>query len=382
MLSLGLLVRRSAPLASSALALAVALAACSDSASRAGRAPVAATTESLAATNAPPTDGNPAPCVCGTEPGCPPCPAPTAPVDAADARSERPPSGSTLAFPPAPVVAPQPRTAKPGDGVFVGLDVHRATAATSPIASTTIHPHRTRPDVSVLVVAIDTTRLAMELVAGTDEPEGTKVPRERRTGLVPRDRLPDLVAVTNGAFKRRHGQHGVGIAGEVLWPAIPDGCVFAKSTAGEHLVAPWTHLSARSSELAWWRQSPPCLVENGQKHGDLSNEYRAKRWGGAEDGKKDIRRSAIGVGADPRILYFAIGEWTTAEWLADALVAVGVTAAAELDINYSYTRLALYDHRPDGQLALRPPLLRDLKVPKRDYWSEPADRDFFYLAWR
>jgi hypothetical protein len=291
-------------------------------------------------------------------------------------------SGSTLAFPPAPVVAPQPRTAKPGDGVFVGLDVHRAPAASSPLVATTIHPHRTRPDVSVLVVAIDITRLAIELVAGTDEPEGTKVPRERRTGLVPRERLPELVAVMNGAFKRRHGQHGIGIAGEVLWPAIPDGCVFAKTNAGEHLVAPWARLSARESELAWWRQSPPCLVENGQKHPDLSNEYRAKRWGSAEDGKKDIRRSAIGVGSDPRILYFAIGEWTTAEWLADALVAVGVTAAAELDINYSYTRLALYDHLPDGQLALRPPLLRDLKIPKRDYWSEPADRDFFYLAWR
>jgi hypothetical protein len=280
------------------------------------------------------------------------------------------------------VAPPHERTAREGDGIFRRIGVHRAGESDSPVAITTLHPHPIRRDVSVLVVAFDLTRLEFELVAGTDEPEGTKVPRERRTGLVPRDHVAELVAVVNGAFKRRHGGHGIGIRGEVLWPATSDGCVFARASDGEYRIGTWSALESDAASLAWWRQSPPCLVEGGAKHPDLTNEYRAKKWGGAEDGKKDIRRSAIAIGDDPRVLYFAIGEWVTAAWLTDALASLGTRAAAELDINYSYTRLLVYEHASDGTLSVAPPLLTDLKLPKKAYWSEPADRDFFYVKWR
>jgi hypothetical protein len=319
-------------------------------------------------------------CVCGTEPGCPPCPAPlVAPTTTSAVRGH---ATAPHVFPPAPVPPPHARTAKPGDGVFSRLAVHRASASESPVATTTIHPHPIRRDVSVLVVAFDRSRLDLELVAGTDEPEGTKVPRERRTGLVAPSDLDDLVGVLNGAFKRRHGGHGIGIRGEVLWPATAEGCVFAEANDGTYRIAPWSTLQGEEATLDWWRQSPPCLVAAGVKHPDLSNEYRAKKWGGAEDGKKDIRRSAIAIGPDPGVVYFAIGEWVTAEWLADALVAVGASAVAELDINYSYTKLLFYRHEGAGQLAVEAPLIDDLKLPKKLYWSEPADRDFFYVRWR
>lgn len=315
-------------------------------------------------------------CTCGTEPGCPPCPlpAPSAPPSAARTRT------APARFPPAPITPPFERTAKPGDGVFSPLRIHRAEGEGSPIATTKLHPHKIRGDVSLLLVAVDTSRLDLELVAGTAEPEGTTVPAERRTGLVPASALDALVAVTNGGFKRRHGGHGIGIGDDVLWPASDDGCVLAERADGGYVVAPFRALAGE--RLAWWRQTPPCLVENGAKHPDLANEYRAKKWGGAEDGRKDIRRSAFAIGPDPAVLYFAIGEWVTAEWLADGLVAAGLTHAAELDINYSYTRFIVYEHVSSSELAVRPALLEDLKAPKREYWKEPADRDFFYLRWR
>ncbi len=318
-------------------------------------------------------------CVCGNEVGCPPCAAPSASAPPAD--GARPPAARPAAFPPPPVRPPVERTAATGDGTWKPLPVHRA-ATDPPLARTVIHPHKIRPFVIVEVVAIDTSRLSMELVAGTAEPEGTSVPVERRPGLVPAADRAALVAVTNGGFKKRHGGHGIAIGKDVLLAPTPELCTFAKTSDGGYRVGTWSTLAPTASDLAWYRQTAPCLVEGGAKHADLASEYRAKKWGGAEDGNKEIRRSAIGVGADPAILYFAIGDYVTAEWLADGLVAAGVQAAAQLDINYSYTRFIVYERGPGGEPTATSPLLKDLKAPRREYVTEPSERDFFFLKWR
>jgi hypothetical protein len=219
-------------------------------------------------------------------------------------------------------------------------------------------------------------------VAGTDEPEGTKTPPEKRTGLIPAGDLPKLIAVTNGGFKKRHGDHGIAIGGEVMHPPRPDACTIVATRDGGYRVASWPALEKDAASYRYFRQTPPCLVENGVKNPDLSNEYKAKKWGGAEDGNKEIRRSAMGVSADGGILYFAIGEWVTAEWLSDALVAAGIANAAELDINYSYTRFVMYERGASGELVASSPLLSELKFTQSEYVKKPHARDFFYVKWR
>jgi hypothetical protein len=258
----------------------------------------------------------------------------------------------------------------------------QGAGASSPLAKTRLHPHGIRGDVVMELVAIDTSRLSMELVLGTQEPEGYEAAEPARPGMVPPALLDELVAVTNGGFKKRHGGHGVGVGAIDLVPPSADFCTFARTTTGSYEVGPWTKLAAQRASFAWYRQAAPCLVENGAKHADTTNEYKAKRWGGAEDGRKDIRRSAIGVGRDPAVLYFAIGDWVTSEWLANGLVAAGITTAAQLDINYSYTRFIVYEHRGPGDLVATSPLLQELKAPRKEYWAEASPRDFFFLAWR
>jgi len=317
-------------------------------------------------------------CICGNEPGCPPCPAPSSAPSTAPATAPPKPA----AFPPAAITPPVERTKAPGDGTWTPLPVHKAKGADSPVYRTVIHPHKIRPFVIVEIVAIDVSRLGMELVGGTTEPEGSSAPVEKRPGIVPAADLASLVAVTNGGFKKRHGGHGIAVAGETLLEPKAEFCTFAKTKSGGYRVGTWSGMAAQANDLSWFRQTPPCLVEGGTKNPDLANEYKAKKWGGAEDGNKEIRRSAIGVGPDPGILYFAIGDYTTAEWLADGLAAAGITTAAELDINYSYTRFIVYEHGAEGELKATSPLLKDLKAPRREYWKEASERDFFYLKWR
>lgn len=286
------------------------------------------------------------------------------------------------AFPPPPLVPPVPRTQKPGDGVWSSLAVHGEAGTKSPLVTTLIHPHKIRSDIVVALVAIDLSRVTMELVAGTTDPDGSDVPAERRPGLVPAAALDSLIAVTNGGFMKRHGGYGIGVGADVLLAPRPEGCTFARLTTGGYRIASSSRLAPDPTTLAWFRQTPPCLIEDGTPSAALPHEYQAKRWGGAEDGRKDIRRSAIGLGSDPDVLYFAIGEWVTAEWLTAALVAAGIQHAAELDINYSYTRFIVYQHPPGGELVATSPLLTELKAPRREFWKDPSDRDFFYIRWR
>lgn len=321
-------------------------------------------------------------CVCGTEPGCPPCPAATASANPATSPTPGS-SGPPIVFPPKAIPPIHARTAKPGDGEWTPLTVRGLPAGqTSPLFTTVVRPHPIRNFVVVQLVAIDTTRLDLDLILGTEEPEGTKLPLEKRPGKVAATDLDRLVAVLNGGFKKRHGQHGVGKAGEIAQEPNADGCTFAKLADGTYRVRSHSKLLSLLEGFQFFRQTPPCLVEDGAKNRDTEHELKAKKWGGAEDGNKEIRRSAIGLAEDGRVLYFAIGDYLTASWLADGLVAAGIRDAAELDINYSYTRFILYQPAGNGELTVSSPLLTDLKAPRNEYWREASGRDFFTLLWK
>jgi hypothetical protein len=245
----------------------------------------------------------------------------------------------------------------------------------------TVHPDPYKRFVFALVVAADLRRVSLRLVAGTDEPKNDSVPAERRTGLVPAVDQPDLVAIFNGGFMARHGKHGMAIGADLFVPPKDDTCTIALGKEGSVRIRSWPALQAEQATFAAFRQAPPCLVEQGALHPELPSEFGSRRWGAAEDGKRDVRRSALCLDRSGTVLMYGFGDYITATQLGQAMQRAGGYDCAELDINWSYTRFFLVDH------ATSPPKLgatfvEKLEYSRDSYLSKPYFKDFFYLVRR
>ncbi len=289
---------------------------------------------------------------------------------ASDAPASTPPR---VAFPPPAFEPPVARTAAPGDGTWAPL----ATG----MVKTIVHPHAFKRFLYVAVVAMDLSRLRVRLVAGTHEPESKTVPADHRPGLVPAGDQPRLLAVFNGGFKQKHGGFGMRVGDDEFAPPKPGACTFVLGKDDAARIGPWESVQGAAADAASWRQTPPCLLEAGQPNPDLKNEYKSRKWGMSAEGKTDIRRSAVGVDATGRILYFGLGEWLTAAELARAMQVAGARDAAELDINWSYTRFLMYSPGADAA-ALEPSstLIADVKHARGEYTTKASARDFYYVA--
>jgi hypothetical protein len=180
-----------------------------------------------------------------------------------------------------------------------------------------------------------------------------------------------------------HGGWGMRIGGDVFAPAHDDGCVVAIQEHGGVLVRPWPEIAGRD-DLGAYRQTPPCLVTDGAVHTDLLGPEKPRRWGMSETGGIDIRRSALGVAAGGRTLIYGLGEGITPRAMAEAMRAAGAVDAAELDVNWSYTRFLIYARptSPDAPPDVRETLIPKIKHATGQYVDRPAERDFFYLVRR
>jgi hypothetical protein len=80
------------------------------------------------------------------------------------------------------------------------------------------------------------------------------------------------------------------------------------------------------------------------------------------------------------VLFYGLGEWVTVKALADAMRAVGAVNAAQLDINWSYTRFLFFGRPSPGEpLEVTSTLIPKIKHTRQGYVSNPSERDFFYL---
>jgi len=284
-------------------------------------------------------------------------------------------------FPPAPFEPMFERTAKPEDGTWVPM-ADGAESGTPVMARADIHPHKIKKWVTVTAIAFDLQATELHLVAGTEEPMSNAVPAERRMALVPEDVYPGLLAVFNGGFKARHGNFGMMLDGDEYVPPIDDACAVALFKDGSIRIATWSELAPHVEQMRAWRQTPPCLVEDGVVNERLPSEFRTRKWGAAQGGKRDIRRSAIGFDASGRSLVYVFADWVTASDLAAALKQMGLKSAAQLDINWSYTRFFLFERRADGVPQIRETLIPKLKFNRARYIEKKSYRDFFYVTKR
>ncbi|MBW2527205.1 MAG: phosphodiester glycosidase family protein [Deltaproteobacteria bacterium] len=312
----------------------------------------------------------------------------TAPTEAASApplpaSADAPaatPSPSAGFFP-EPFEPPYPEVAAAADGIWVPVPDLERRSAPVVIYKTMVHPDRRRSFAVLAVMALDLAAFELHLAAGTHEPTSYRVLRKDRTGLVRPEHIDELVAAFNGGFRASHGEYGMMLEGIEYLPPRGIACTLARYRSGALRIGTWTELAASRQGMLYYRQTPPCLVEQGVTHLRLERDEYAKGWGATVSGDTVIRRSAIGLDREGQVLYYGLGDGLTAQAIARGMKAAGAHSAALLDVNYSYPRFLLYRQPAPGAVPLAvSAIIPTLEYQRDEYVVRPSRRDFFYLT--
>ncbi|KYF77555.1 hypothetical protein BE18_20290, partial [Sorangium cellulosum] len=268
----------------------------------------------------------------------------------------------------------------PGDGQWVPI-VDRARPGDPPrLYKTLIHPDPHRSWAELFIVAVDLSGVDVHLMAGSREPAATTEEGKtyERPAKIPEADHERLLAAFNGGFMTEHGQWGMRIDGVTLVRPRENGCALALHGDGRMQIAPWARMAAEEGAMRWWRQTPSCMVDEGELHPAL-RVPEVRNWGATLDGNTVIRRSAVGLDRDGKVLFVAISNHTTAPAIALGLRHVGATAVAQLDVNWSYPKFLLYEPGEGG--ALMPVALASgFEFSEDEYIRKRSLRDFFYLT--
>jgi hypothetical protein len=286
-------------------------------------------------------------------------------------------------FPPPAYAAPFESVASKGDGVWIAVGSAKTAPSTEPpvMVKSLVHPDPKRSFAAVAIVAMDLQRLDLRVVSGLKEPFSDKVAPERRRGLIAKEDMADVVAAWNGGFKATHGHYGMMIDGDTYLPPKETACTLALYRDGSVKIRTWPAVSASEPSMAAYRQTPPCLVEQGELNPELSEYNRS--WGSTVSGETIIRRSAIGIDKSGRVLFYALGEAVTSEALGRAMKVAGAESAAQLDVNHAYPRFLMFEQRGAGELPIATQaIIPGIEFEKWDYTIEPSPRDFFYIKRR
>lgn len=239
----------------------------------------------------------------------------------------------------------------------------------------------TRPDTArsyaiVTVAQIDTSKIAMGIVAGTKEPGGAV--GKPGPGVVPKDIVDSgkLVAAFDGGFQYRDGQYGMIVGNTTYLPlqtnlgtiiGYKDGTLKIVDYIGQPL----------GNNVAFVRQNCPILIDAG--HLAVSDQKNKALWGRTPTTDIYTWRSGIGLNKNGDLL-FAVGNNLTPTTLALALQAAGAVNAIQLDINPSWVRFNIFESVGGGQYTTST-LTRDLKDGSTSY-LHGYSKDFFYLYLR
>jgi hypothetical protein len=306
-----------------------------------------------------------------------------APSDAPAVPSGSPSSASTVtAYRPGDVEPMHPSWAAPGDGRWVPLVDPRKPDDPPRMHKTLLHPDRSRSWAAVCVVAVDLARADLHLMAGRYEPESKEKEAKDyvRPAVIPAERHADLLGAFNGGFKATHGNHGMRIDGITLIKPRKDSCTLAHYDDGTFGIRTWDAIASEEGRMRWWRQTPHCMMEQGKLHPGLTVDGNTN-WGSTIEGSTVIRRSAIGLSEDGKILYIGIGDSTTAPAIAKAMKHAGSHAIAQLDVNWSFPKFLTYEPKePGGTELIAKPLTSGFEFTEDEYVRQRAQRDFFYLT--
>ncbi len=307
-----------------------------------------------------------------------------APLPPVPASSAGPAEIPAPAYPPSDVGPVHDDFAAKGDGIWVSMPMDRWPKEAPRLHKTLLHPDRKRPWTAVAVVAIDLPRVDVHLMAGKYVPEATE-PEGRtvdRPAIIPQRDQREIIAAFNGGFKTIHGRLGMHVDGVTLIAPQPRACTVGKDTAGRLRIGTWEGTFESRNDLVWWRQAPTCLVEaHAFGSGVLSDDNA--NWGTSVHGSTFIRRSAVGIEEDGKVLFVGIGDAISARGLAIAMKHAGAKNVAQLDVNWTLPKFLTYHPREPGSDHLEPtPLYEGLQHVRDEYVRKASPRDFFYVTRR
>lgn len=303
---------------------------------------------------------------------------------AASALSETEADGCKVpAFTPRDVAPMHASFTAPGDGTWVPIADERRPDAAPLMYKTLIHPDARRSWSALSVVAVDLRQVRLHMMAGSLEPKTeTKEGRGyERAAVIPKEHHAALLAAFNGGFKAEHGHYGIEVEGVTLIAPRIRACWLAMLDDDALVLGDWERLKAREPEARWWRQTPGCMIEDGKLHQGLAVSELNRDWGATLEGDTVIRRSAVAVSKDGKVLYSGIGDHVTARALALGMQHAGAHTVAQLDVNWSYPKFVVYQPRTKGASELVATKLSEgFELDEDEYLRERHPRDFFYLT--
>jgi hypothetical protein len=244
-----------------------------------------------------------------------------------------------------------------------------------------LHPHEESRFQRLAIAAFDLAALRISHRPGLQDVKDMNLDElADRAGLVPEAEHSSLFAVFNEGFQPRHGRWGMFSLDTQIVPPRADACTVAIFEDGTVGIAPWPEIEGADLKATAYRQTPPCLIVGGEIHPRLLKADR-EAWAGQNEKLRTLRRSAVGLSEDRRTLYFAVGQETEAEVLAAGLRHAGAFSAAQLDINWNWTRLFLFAP-VDGEIMSLGSLEEDMAKDRGEYVRRPGARGFFYLTRR
>ncbi len=241
---------------------------------------------------------------------------------------------------------------------------------------TFLQPDPSRPYTVAAIVAIDLTQTRLHYMLGFTDPVSEL--KLVRSGIIPNeDKKPGiLLAAFNGGFQTVHGHYGVMVDGAIWVPMRPGFGTLAIFRDGHVQIGNWGTDFTSFDGITVLRQNGPRIIADGKitpQTADNSADY----WGYTVHGEVATWRSAIGLSADGKTLYYAVGASMTISSLAKALYAARMDSAIQLDIN-NYWVLFTTVHF-DQNVPTSLPLLADWKDNVNRYLHASA-RDYFYIT--
>jgi hypothetical protein len=277
--------------------------------------------------------------------------------------------------------------AAPGDGQWVALP-ESASLEPTPIPSaapvrmykTLLHPDMERSYAELFLVALDLRHVRLYLVPGTGEPQATapEALDMQRPGLIPDEHQAGVLAAFNGGFKTEHGHYGMSVNGVTIVPPVETACTIAYYKDFSLRIGSWPKLKDDVDDMAFWRQTPSCMVEDRKLHPRMAEGF-VSRWGSTLDGETVIRRSAVGIDSSGQTLFVGISNHTTAPAIATGMRHAGATTVAQLDVNFSFPKFVTFQKARLSKLRMAVPIAEGFEYSEHEYLRKPSYRDFFYV---
>jgi hypothetical protein len=231
-----------------------------------------------------------------------------------------------------------------------------------------------------IVVAFDLNAVRLNFALGKDEPKSPV--KVNRPGKIPEAdlKLGHLLAAFNGGFLAQHGAFGAMVNGVTVLPPRDGLATVAMYDDGQVKLGAWGRDIITDTHLVSWRQNGPLLIDNGVINPETTIGL-PRDWGYSVNGETVIWRSALGLSADRRTLYYLAGPNLTLPILAKAMAATGAQFAMQMDINdYWVFFCTFYPNAQDPSHLETRELHLVMAYKNRDRYLNGFERDFFYVT--